>query len=546
MEEDELPKRNLRFHYGGNFKEIGKVPSMLHMYSGGETVDSCDWNGDEVCLMDLVKEVEKLVSIPECCKVKLWCFWLSHKDGYVNQKLLVDKDTDVMFLWKNAKPDKGNFIHLYIEVENKMQAASTSVPPLPSSVINNTSNEALQFSQGKISDVQSSKKKNPSLGGKVNEDTYVNPFDDPEVNTWYADDEVDRNKGNVDFNISQDDSNDDEDYAVSDFECDISVLNQKYEVSTRSKGSPLIDVNRIDAAEDYESPHSATDSETDDDIYCDDDLTQEEIQKSKDRLAADAREYARKRAAERRKLTAIKEKELCVEQQKKQQQEIDDDITWINRTSSIKDDEYVVEDNTDEEGLPTLKVDQSYCSPYFTVAAYKDVYEGSIKPILHETDWCKTTEEIQPPIRPRAPGRPPMNRRRGLDEGPIQYSGKRQHRCTICKEYGHNKTTCMGGGAECDAMQAAIAASLAAASQPPPPKGATPKGGRPRTRARKIVIGQPLESAFGDEDLLSNGRGKGKGKAKTNASGRGKGAKGRGRDNATNGHPEYSYSTMSE
>ncbi|KAF5177470.1 hypothetical protein FRX31_032949 [Thalictrum thalictroides] len=215
MGEDELPRRNLRFPYGGNFKEIGKVPSMLYMYSGGETVDCCDWNGDEVCLLDLVKEVKKLVSIPECCKVKLWWFWLSRKDG------------------------------CYCSICTKEKTSLTT----------------LTFIE-KVSWLQY---------------TYVNPFDDPEVNSWYAeaDDEVDRNQGKGDFNISQGDSNNDEDYVVSDFEWDIGVLNQKYEVSTRSKGSPLIDVNRIDAAEDYESPHSATDSETDDDVYCDDDLTQE-------------------------------------------------------------------------------------------------------------------------------------------------------------------------------------------------------------------------------------------------------------------------------
>ncbi|KAF5207828.1 hypothetical protein FRX31_002584, partial [Thalictrum thalictroides] len=91
-------------------------------------------------------------------------------------------------------------------------------------------------------------------------------------------------------------------------------------------------------------------------------------------------------------------------------------------------------------------------SPYFTVENYSKVYEGSIKP-----DWNKELADIHPPLRPKAPGRPPMQRKRGLDEGPIRYGGKKQHRCSVCKGYNHNKSTCPGGGPKFETFLGAAA-----------------------------------------------------------------------------------------
>ncbi|PIA58512.1 hypothetical protein AQUCO_00500450v1 [Aquilegia coerulea] len=68
------------------------------------------------------------------------------------------------------------------------------------------------------------------------------------------------------------------------------------------------------------------------------------------------------------------------------------------------------------------------------------------------------------------------------------------------------------------------------ASMEPAKKGATPKGGRPRSRARKPIIGEPLEAAYAAaaaEELMEQqqqqqmaaqtgkGRGKGKGRDKS-------------------------------
>ncbi|PIA43598.1 hypothetical protein AQUCO_01900178v1 [Aquilegia coerulea] len=165
-----------------------------------------------------------------------------------------------------------------------------------------------------------------------------------------------------------------------------------------------------------------------------------------------------------------------------------------------------------------------YCSPYFTVKAYKKTYKGSITPILHETDWDEPTTIVMPPIRPRKPGRPTVNRKRGADEGPAPV-GKIEHRCSKCKGWGHNKTTCPGGGPEYEAY-------IAAASTAPRKKGATPKGGRPTTRPRVINYGVPLNEngdAFNENvgGFNGNGRatgvGRGRGQSNTNAAGRGRG-----------------------
>ncbi|KAF5207548.1 hypothetical protein FRX31_002859 [Thalictrum thalictroides] len=92
---------------------------------------------------------------------------------------------------------------------------------------------------------------------------------------------------------------------------------------------------------------------------------------------------------------------------------------------------------------------------------------------------------IYPPIKARGPGRPAMQRKRGIDEGPMRYGGKKQHRCKNCKQYGHNRLTCTQSGPD-------------HASYVDAKKGATPMGGRPRTRPRKVDYGVPVENIAED------------------------------------------------
>ncbi|KAF5181152.1 hypothetical protein FRX31_029261 [Thalictrum thalictroides] len=88
-----------------------------------------------------------------------------------------------------------------------------------------------------------------------------------------------------------------------------------------------------------------------------------------------------------------------------------------------------------------------------------------------------------------------MQRKRGIDEGPVRYGGKKQHRCKNCKQYGHNRLTCDQSGPD-------HASYVAASAKGPPKKGATPRGGRPRTRPRKVDYGVPVEN-IAEDPLLS-------------------------------------------
>ncbi|KAF5181687.1 hypothetical protein FRX31_028726 [Thalictrum thalictroides] len=92
--------RNIRFHYGVDFKVVGQLPSKLRCYSGGATVDSRDWDGDEVFLGDLKKEAFKLITIPEDHDVVFSWFYLKAKDGHINQRLYIENDIDIITMWE--------------------------------------------------------------------------------------------------------------------------------------------------------------------------------------------------------------------------------------------------------------------------------------------------------------------------------------------------------------------------------------------------------------------------------------------------------------
>ncbi|KAF5198600.1 hypothetical protein FRX31_011813 [Thalictrum thalictroides] len=127
---------------------------------------------------------------------------------------------------------------------------------------------------------------------------------------------------------------------------------------------------------------------------------------------------------------------------------------------------------------------------------------------------------------PRGKGRPPIQRKRGIDEGPIRYGGKKQHRCSSCKGYGHNKTSCPGFDAD-HVNYMSISHGVAK-------KGAAEKCARPRTIPRKIDYGVPTENITADpifSDFIAQfepmvatrGKGKkktykGKGKKRANVS----------------------------
>ncbi|KAF5198665.1 Phox/Bem1p, partial [Thalictrum thalictroides] len=81
-----------------------------------------------------------------------------------------------------------------------------------------------------------------------------------------------------------------------------------------------------------------------------------------------------------------------------------------------------------------------WCSPYFTVNAYRLAYEGYITPIIDVDDWGQPDRLVLPPPKQKAPGRPKTQRIRGEDE-PVKEK-KKQMICSKCKATGHNKRTC--------------------------------------------------------------------------------------------------------
>ncbi|KAL2925353.1 Zinc finger CCHC domain-containing protein 12 [Bienertia sinuspersici] len=81
----------------------------------------------------------------------------------------------------------------------------------------------------------------------------------------------------------------------------------------------------------------------------------------------------------------------------------------------------------------------------FSGAMYKAAYESNILPIVEPKQWPEIdVPKILPPPIARTVGRPPRNRKRQPGE---PRKGKRNVtiRCSKCKEFGHNKTSCMGG-----------------------------------------------------------------------------------------------------
>ncbi|KAF9620797.1 hypothetical protein IFM89_014734, partial [Coptis chinensis] len=90
-----------------------------------------------------------------------------------------------------------------------------------------------------------------------------------------------------------------------------------------------------------------------------------------------------------------------------------------------------------------------FCSPFFTVQAYKQTYAGYIKPMNDMADWSTEIHVIEgvpqiinPPPHVRGIGRPKKQRRREEDEDAPSSKKKMTY-----KSYhlpGHNSMTCKG------------------------------------------------------------------------------------------------------
>lgn len=87
----------------------------------------------------------------------------------------------------------------------------------------------------------------------------------------------------------------------------------------------------------------------------------------------------------------------------------------------------------------------NFCSTWFSVQTYKQVYANSINSVPDFEHWPEIDmPTILPPQITRAIGRPSRQRKRAADEPD---KGKRSTtvKCSKCQSYGHNKQTCKGG-----------------------------------------------------------------------------------------------------
>ena len=114
--------------------------------------------------------------------------------------------------------------------------------------------------------------------------------------------------------------------------------------------------------------------------------------------------------------------------------------------------------------LLQLKEDpQRYVKPFFTIAAYKKIYEQPLIPLdlsnvngdaIHsppgtvasdqeESESEEDDPDVLPPSTRRPPGRPRKRRIRGKHDDVDR--PKRVFKCTRCKGAGHSKRTCRAG-----------------------------------------------------------------------------------------------------
>ncbi|KAF9625507.1 hypothetical protein IFM89_023443 [Coptis chinensis] len=81
-----------------------------------------------------------------------------------------------------------------------------------------------------------------------------------------------------------------------------------------------------------------------------------------------------------------------------------------------------------------------YCSPYFSVGAFRAIYGNYRYPLDNIEDWPEIegpNELVLPPEQTKQVGRPRKQRIRGEDE-----PHKTQRKCKKCGTLGHNALTC--------------------------------------------------------------------------------------------------------
>ncbi|KAL5763814.1 hypothetical protein ACOSQ2_016408 [Xanthoceras sorbifolium] len=83
-----------------------------------------------------------------------------------------------------------------------------------------------------------------------------------------------------------------------------------------------------------------------------------------------------------------------------------------------------------------------YVHDYLKKPCYLKTYSHAMHPIPDEHLWPNVEfATVLPPLKRRRPGRPKLQRRRGLNE-PQKVPRSSSLKCSICHEVGHNSRTC--------------------------------------------------------------------------------------------------------
>ncbi|CAI9288416.1 unnamed protein product [Lactuca saligna] len=93
---------------------------------------------------------------------------------------------------------------------------------------------------------------------------------------------------------------------------------------------------------------------------------------------------------------------------------------------------------------------EDYVAPWFHTTMFLTCYNHTINPLNGSSMWPEAPYmKPLPPQKRRLPGRPTLKRKK--DQSEMESKGKRRHtiskagsvnRCTICRERGHNRSTC--------------------------------------------------------------------------------------------------------
>lgn len=121
-----LGKRDFKVHYGGCWNKIGG--KTIKIYIGRKIGILKDIVGDELCFMDLVKDIEEKCGFPLGKELNIVCL--------LDNSPIIDSDFAMMMIWDVLVSYKDNFYHLFVcpsrplDIQIKCKGEKKVSPPL--------------------------------------------------------------------------------------------------------------------------------------------------------------------------------------------------------------------------------------------------------------------------------------------------------------------------------------------------------------------------------------------------------------------------------